>query len=153
MASLVKVSEAASIALHACLWMARHPGAYGNAREICGELGVSEAHFAKVMQTLGRAGLVESHRGPGGGARLAVRPEAVTLLRIYETVDGPARMESCLLAPEICAAKCCGLGSALAAHNEALRQLLAGTTLAQLAAGSPPPQSRPQGGRPSRRAA
>jgi len=135
MAALVRVSEAASIALHACIWMARNRAEYSSAREICAALGFSAAHFAKVMQSLARAGLVTSTRGPTGGSRLARAPEQITLLQVYEAVDGPARSDRCLLAPDICPAVCCTLGKTLAKHNDALQSLLAETTLAELTRG------------------
>lgn len=135
MANLVRMSEAASIALHACLWMARKPDNYCSAREICAELGFSAAHFAKVMQLLSRAGLVSSTRGPTGGSRLARSANKITLMQIYESVDGPVNKGNgrCLLAPDICSAQCCMLGKSLASHNNALQELLTDTTLADFA--------------------
>jgi Rrf2 family protein len=133
MASLVRVSEAASIALHACIWMARDTGACSRSKEICATLGFSQAHFPKVMQTLTRAGLVVSTRGPTGGTRLARTPDQITLLQVYEAVDGSAQTDRCLLAPEICPAACCKLGKTFARYNDELRHLLASETLADLA--------------------
>lgn len=133
MASLVRVSEAASIALHACLWMARDQAEYSCAKEICATLGFSPAHFAKVMQALARAGLVTSTRGPAGGTRLARPADQITLLQVYEAVDGPARTDRCLLAPEVCPAACCKLGQTFARHNDELQKLFGATTLKALA--------------------
>lgn len=158
MASLVRVSEAASIAIHTCLWLASESDAYHRSGRICEVLRFSTAHFAKVMQTLARAGLVTSVRGPTGGTRLARPAHDITLLTIYEAVDGPARRTECLLAPEVCRSSCCALGSKLAEHNDALCRLLAATTLETLArnlreAGTPwPPDASPSdaGRRPAR---
>jgi Rrf2 family protein len=133
MADLVKISEAASIALHACLWMAHEKVVYSRARDVCDALGFSVAHFAKVMQALARAGIVQAVRGPTGGTRLARPPEQITLLQVYEAVEGPAQAERCLLAPTVCPAACCTLGKTLARYNGELRRLLAETTLAALA--------------------
>jgi Rrf2 family protein len=127
------VSEAASIALHACTWMARDERACSRSKEICATLGFSPAHFAKVMQTLTRAGLVSSTRGPAGGARLARPPGQITLLQVYEALDGSAQTDRCLLAPHVCPAACCKLGRTFARYNDELRRLLAATTLADLA--------------------
>lgn len=133
MASLIRVSEAASIALHACLWMARAPAEYCRSKDICATLGFSAAHFAKVMQALSRAGLVSSARGPTGGTRLARPPNQITLLQVYEAVGGPTQTARCLLAPDNCPAAGCKLGQAFARHNAELRQLFAATTLPALA--------------------
>ncbi len=161
MASLVRVSEAASIAIHTCLWLASEPETYHRSSRICEVLHFSAAHFAKVMQTLARAGLVTSVRGPAGGTRLARAAKGITLLEIYEAVDGPARRAECLLAPDVCRASCCALGSQLAEHNDALCRLLAATTLEAVAnnlrdVGAPwPPAARRSGarGQPVRRQA
>lgn len=134
MSSMIKVSEAASIAIHACAWLAADAGSSRRSRDICAALGFSEAHFAKVMQTLARGGLIATTRGPSGGVRLARPPAKVTLLQIYELIDGPMLSERCLMAPTVCPSRCCALGRQLAIQNRALRQLLAGTTLAALAA-------------------
>lgn len=132
MASLVRVSEAASIALHACLWMACNGAEYSRSKDICAALGFSSAHFTKVIQALARAGLVVSTRGPAGGTRLAQPAGQISLLQVYEAVDGAAQTERCLLAPAVCPAKCCKLGRAFAKHNDELRLMLGRTTLAAL---------------------
>jgi Rrf2 family protein len=91
--------------------------------------GFSEAHFAKVMQALSRAGIVRSVRGPAGGTRLARKPDEINLLEVYEALDGPIAENRCLLSPKICTTRCCPLGRELARMNQGLRQTLSGATL------------------------
>ena len=134
MPGLIQISEAASIGLHACLWLAAQKGRLCRGAEICRRFGFSTAHSAKVMQALARAGLVESVRGPRGGTRLARDPGAITLLEVYENLNGPAAPGRCLLAPRFCAARCCPLGRELDRANRGLRDTLAKTTLLSLSA-------------------
>ncbi|MDD5705548.1 MAG: Rrf2 family transcriptional regulator [Kiritimatiellae bacterium] len=134
MSSLLKVSEAAVIALHACAWLAGQPGQRGRSAEVCRAMGFSPAHFVKVMQSLARAGLIASQRGPAGGSALTRPARSIRLLEIFEAVEGPLQPERCLLPPGVCQASCCLLGSQLRAHHRALRKTLATTTLARLAA-------------------
>lgn len=50
--------------------------------------GASRHHVAKVLQRLGQTGLIASKRGPGGGFFLKVKPDKISLLDIYESVEG-----------------------------------------------------------------
>jgi Rrf2 family protein len=97
MTGMLHISDAASLALHAMVLIAGKPDTLVSTHEIAEQLGVSENHLAKVRQTLSRAGLVESTRGPHGGFRLAKSAAEITLLDVYEAVEGPIRPTSCLL--------------------------------------------------------
>ena len=46
-------------------------------------------YLEQIFQRLRKAGLVEGKRGPGGGYRLAMAPEHITLRRVIEAVEGP----------------------------------------------------------------
>ena len=58
-AKRLKLSEAASLALHSMVLSAVFPGRKVSAREIATELDVSEAHLAKVLQRLARRGRID----------------------------------------------------------------------------------------------
>ena len=153
MSEMIKISEAASIALHACAWLALQGEYRGRSAEICRELGFSAAHFVKVMQALSRAGLVESRRGPAGGSRLTRTPDGISLLEIYEAIEGPLCTERCLLPAERCRSRACVLGAELRHHHRALRAMMASTRLDTLAASLAPVGDAQTGGavRPSRK--
>jgi Rrf2 family protein len=127
------MSEAASIAIHTTLWLAQQDDRLARSGEVCKLFGFSEAHFAKVMQALSRAGLVHSVRGPRGGTRLAKPAGDISLLEVYEALDGPFNVERCLLSPRICTTRCCPLGREITKLNRGLRQTLAGATLETMA--------------------
>lgn len=133
MAGVIQMSEAASIAIHTTLWLAQQPERLARSGEVCALFGFSEAHFAKVMQALSRAGLVESVRGPRGGTRLGRPPAAISLLEVYEAIDGPFAEDRCLLSPKVCSTRCCPLGREITRLNRGLRKTLAGATLETLA--------------------
>ena len=132
MPGVVKISEAASIAIHALVLMAANPGQMLSAKEISETFGVSRAHLAKVLQRLAKAGLVSSSRGPAGGFKLAKPSQDVTLLDIYETMEGPLVETGCLLDREICPGGVCILGDAIAQINHQVRDTLAMRSLAEL---------------------
>jgi Rrf2 family protein len=117
--------------------MAGEPGRRRAVREVAEELGVSEAHLAKVFQRLSRAGLVTSRRGPGGGFLWARDPGSVSLLEVYEAVEGPYRGQVCLFAVPRCTGTECLLGGLLNDVSDTVRARLAGTTMAAVAQAPP----------------
>jgi len=132
MSSLVKFSEASSIALHTMALLAAAPGEHVRVGDVAARLSVSEHHLAKVLQRLARAGLVDSVRGVGGGFVLRGDPAKITLLDVYEALEGKFEVSGCLFSP----AKCCGdcvLGNAVRDANALLHAHLAKTRVADVA--------------------
>lgn len=78
----MKLQKATRFGLYAVLELAREPERHLSANDIADKYGISTNHLAKVLRTLGRAGLVESVRGAGGGYRFTGNPRRVTLLDI-----------------------------------------------------------------------
>jgi Rrf2 family protein len=107
MSTLLKFSEAASLALHATAIIAGWDGDQVSAGTIAGALGASQAHLSKVLMRLVRDGLVKGTPGPGGGFRLTKPPEDVTLRDVYEAIEGPLVTEGCLLGVPACGKKTC----------------------------------------------
>ena len=58
MDTIIRISEAAVIALHAVDFIAKSDGNPCSTRHVASELGVSYNHLVKVMQRLTRAGLL-----------------------------------------------------------------------------------------------
>ncbi|HEY4682948.1 MAG TPA: Rrf2 family transcriptional regulator [Candidatus Acidoferrales bacterium] len=59
--------------------------------------------MGKILQELVRKGLLASRRGPGGGFRLARRPQLITLRDIVAAVDGLDHFLECAVGLERCA--------------------------------------------------
>lgn len=75
------------LALYAVLELAEQHNAQLSGAEIAEKFGVSGNHLSKVMRELGKAGLVESVRGVGGGYRFCGNAKRTTLMdviRIFE---------------------------------------------------------------------
>ncbi|NOY81494.1 MAG: Rrf2 family transcriptional regulator [Kiritimatiellaeota bacterium] len=132
MAGLVRFSEATSIALHCAAAMAQQPGKTVNARQLADVFQVSSAHLAKVMQRLTRAGIAVSSRGPRGGFQLACPPETVSLLDVYEAVEGRLEPVNCLFSRPVCTGDCCLFGSTLESAVAELHRRLRNTKLSDL---------------------
>ena len=120
------------MALHSLVFMAQQPDRSISVREIIEKLPVSSTHLAKVLQRLARQGILESLRGPHGGFRLARPADQMTLLEIYEAVDGPLRPGGCVFDHPMCPAGDCLFGGVLAAATRQVRERLGGTRLSDL---------------------
>lgn len=129
MASIVKISEAASLGFHALIVLAKDPGRTFSAGEINKILGVSEAHLSKVMAQLSKVGLVHATRGPCGGFVLGKPAHDISLLDIYQAIEGPLSEVTCLLAKPVCKNEKCLLGDLIRSVNHQVAQHLANTKL------------------------
>jgi Rrf2 family protein len=90
----MKLQRASRIALYAVLELATEPERQITAAAIADRYGVSINHLAKVMRDLGRAGLVESVRGAGGGFRFCGNARRTTLMdviQLFEAVGSEGR--------------------------------------------------------------
>ncbi|NOQ26879.1 MAG: Rrf2 family transcriptional regulator [Bacteroidales bacterium] len=101
MANLFSLSEAASIALHGVILIAKENGGL-NVIKIAERTDTSKHHVAKVMQRLVKAGFLTSQRGPSGGFLLKKDPASITFLDIYENIEGPIEVSDCPMDKQIC---------------------------------------------------
>lgn len=86
----MRLQKATRFALYATLELAADPTMQRSAAEIAEKYGISLNHLAKVLRTLGRAGLVEAARGAAGGYRFCGNARRTTLLDIirhFEDVE------------------------------------------------------------------
>jgi Rrf2 family protein len=86
----MKLQVSSRLAIFAVLELAGQPDRQLSVAEIGEKYSGSAHHLAKVMNTLGRAGLVESVRGVGGGYQFAGNARRVTLLDIIELFEDVA---------------------------------------------------------------
>ena len=83
----MKLQKSTSLALYSMLEFAANPGKQLSAAEIAEKYGASAHHLAKVLRELGRAGLVESARGVGGGYRFSGNATRLTLMDVIELFE------------------------------------------------------------------
>ena len=106
MAGVLRISEAAVLGLHAAQLLAQCGEDMLTAQEIAGVLQCSSSHLVKVMQRLVRSGLAHSARGPHGGFRLAKPPAEISLLEVYEALEGRLPAAGCFFARQVCEGPC-----------------------------------------------
>jgi Rrf2 family protein len=136
------MTQAASLGLHAAVFLAGRPGARATTAEAAAALDVSSAHLAKVVARLVHAGLFRAVRGRAGGVALARPAAEITLREVFEAVEGPLRPQRCLLGRLACPRRRCLFGGFAARAAAEFTGILSGHTLASLAGGIRPRQSK-----------
>ena len=101
MAKLVHFSEAASLALHAMVLIAKADN-HVNVSSLASEMGASRNHLAKVLQQLVKYNFLKSVRGPSGGFVLNKPPDKISVLEIYEAIEGSIDLPECPLDRKVC---------------------------------------------------
>ncbi len=133
MAGILSFSDAVSLALHGMAVLAFKGEKMLAVHQIALELDVSEAHLAKVMQRLAKAGLLRAVRGPNGGFALERDPHEVRLIDIYQAMEGQMSQHGCMFSHPLCDGKQCIFGTALNKVQESVSSYLSETTLATAA--------------------
>lgn len=83
----MRLQIASQLAIYALLELAAHPDRQLSVGEIGEKYGISNHHLAKVMNVLGRARLVRSVRGVGGGYYFSGNARRTTLLDVIELFE------------------------------------------------------------------
>ena len=78
----MKLQTGTRLGLYAVLELARYPDRTLSAADLAERFGVSSHHLAKVLRTLGAAGLVRGGRGASGGYRFIGNRRRTTLMDI-----------------------------------------------------------------------
>jgi len=78
----MKLQKSTRLALFSVLEIAGNPERALSASEIAHKYGASTHHLSKVLRELGRAGIVGSARGVGGGYRFTGNAKRLTLMNV-----------------------------------------------------------------------
>lgn len=103
------ISQTAEYALRAVVCLASEGGKPTTTAKLAEATKVPPSYLSKVMQALGRAGLVKSQRGLHGGFVLAHPVESVSVLDVINAVDPLRRILTCPLELEAHGANLCPL--------------------------------------------
>jgi FeS assembly SUF system regulator len=123
---------------YAVVLLAHLEGAEGDAvmtaPGLASATGLTEATVSKVLKLLSHGGLVEGRRGATGGYRLTRPLVDMPLSDVIQAIDGPVALTACVdNAVGFCDVEDgCPVRGRWDPVNEAIRQALAGITVAQL---------------------
>jgi Rrf2 family protein len=94
----MKVKKSAAYALHALMYMVRHSTQLPATTDTIAKAeGIPSGYLAKVFQQLVKARLVRAVRGKNRGYVFARPPEEISLLKLFETIEGGPLFDDCLL--------------------------------------------------------
>jgi Rrf2 family protein len=94
MSKFINISEAASIAIHSLALVAGSKERM-NANQMAAQLNFSKNHLSKILHLLTRHQFLDSVRGPRGGFKLRRNPHEISLLEVYELVEGSIEHTVC----------------------------------------------------------
>ena len=128
----MRLQKNSSIALCSILEAATDPGRQVVAADVAEKYGVSVHHLAKVLRQLGRAGLLESARGVGGGYRFVGNARRVTLLDVVELFEDVSARPAEGVTREAKTDEGRGIARVLAEIDETAKAVLGSITIATM---------------------
>ena len=133
MPHLLKVSEASVLAIHTVVFLAAHREKLLSAKELASVLHASEHHLSKVLQRLVKSGFLNAARGPKGGFSLNPSREEVTMLEVFEAIEGRLDWGACLFGRSVCENGKCIFGEFFEGVNRSVLQYLSQTKIIDIA--------------------
>jgi Rrf2 family protein len=109
----MQLTRAADYAVRVMLHLASQPeGTVVTKTVLAKAADAPESFLSKILQALGRAGMIQTRRGVVGGFSLLPRGAQASLLDVVETIDGPIALNVCVSSGASCPRK-----TQCAAHN------------------------------------
>jgi len=140
---MLKISKLTDYGLLATVYLSRHQGKVVAAREIANFYHLPVPMVTKVLKTLHSGGLIESHRGAGGGYSFEGNSGRITLGNLLEVLEGPWDLVDCETTDDhglaVCAIRtACPSRRFMFGINRAIKQAFEQVTLDDLARGVMP---------------
>ncbi len=97
------LSKTSKLVVNALVELAKlPPGSYEGASSIAKKIEAPKNYLGKLLQNLCARNIVSSQKGTGGGFRLSINPDKITLYEIVEPVENVAIWEKCALGLKEC---------------------------------------------------
>jgi Rrf2 family transcriptional regulator, nitric oxide-sensitive transcriptional repressor len=135
------LSQTVEYSLRAIVWLASHPEDPQTNQQVAAGTLVPAGYLAKVMQALGRGGLVTAQRGKHGGFVLAKPPKDISVLEVINIVDPIQRIRTCHLGIAAHGTQLCALHKRLDAAMGMVESAFRESSIADLLA--EPSKSKP----------
>ncbi len=94
----MKVTKSVSYAAHALMYMVRHSTQLPvTAITVAKAEGIPSQYLAKILQQLAKARFIKATRGTKRGYVFARPPEQITLLEMFEAIEGRPLFDGCFM--------------------------------------------------------
>ncbi len=133
----MRLSQASDFALRILMFLGQTDQPQ-TVERLSASLGLARSHVMKIVAQLGRAGLIETTRGRGGGIRLLKDPNDIRVGDVVREIEPDLGVVACLQpVPTACSfLPCCGLKGAMAEAAKAFLDSLDGHSLADILRGT-----------------
>jgi len=132
----MKVKKSAAYALHALMYMVRHSTQLpATTATIAKAEGIPSNYLAKIFQQLVKARFVKAVKGKNRGYVFAKAPEEISLLELFEVMEGSPLFDDCFLRHCQCGGskENCHIFSAWINATKRIKEILEETTIASAA--------------------
>lgn len=129
----MKIAKSAGYALHALMYMVRHSTQLPvTAVTVAKAEGIPSDYLAKIFQQLAKGRFVKAIRGRKRGYVFARPPEQITLLELFETIEGGPLFDDCFMRHCACGgtSENCRIFSIWAEATRRIKKELEDTTVA-----------------------
>ncbi|MGI6148712.1 MAG: Rrf2 family transcriptional regulator [Firmicutes bacterium] len=92
----MEITKKTEYAISALIELAQNPGEYISSKEIAHRQEIPVNFLPQIIALLGTEGWVEGVRGPGGGVRLLVDPNSISVKDVIELIEGRVAISRCL---------------------------------------------------------
>ncbi len=128
------ISQTVEYALRAVVHLASMAPAAQTTQQLAEATRVPRAYLSKVLQSLGRAKIVRSQRGLGGGMTLTKPAEKISILEVVNAVEPIQRICTCPLGLSAHGVRLCPLHRRLDNALASMEAAFESTTLAEILA-------------------
>jgi Rrf2 family protein len=136
--SSMQLTRAADYAVRVMIHLAKTPhGTRVSLPVLAAATGAPDSFLSKVLQSLTRARLVTSQRGPAGGFQMSAPGRQASMREVIEAIDGPMNLNVCLGNNPACARRLwCPAHPVWVKAQEALLEILNEARITDVANGN-----------------
>lgn len=106
----MQITKQADYAVRAMIHLAKlNPGEKASTKSIAEFQKIPRSFLAKIIAQLSVAGIINTLRGARGGVSLAKDPVDISVLDVVEAIDGPIKLNECVVTNHTCQIEKCAM--------------------------------------------